>query len=83
MKSMTALQKILYNLTKEKLVKKDKKSSFYLPKQKDLVEGIVSAHRDGYGFVIAKDRQKDVYLSTNEMQSLLDGDYVSVNLLVS
>ena len=81
MKSMTALQKILYNLTKEKLVKKDKKSSFYLPKQKDLVEGIVSAHRDGYGFVIAKDRQKDVYLSTNEMQSLLDGDYVSVKLL--
>ena len=28
MKSMTALQKILYNLTKEKLVKKDKKVHF-------------------------------------------------------
>jgi ribonuclease R len=81
MKSMTALQKILYNLTKEKLVKKDKKGSFYLPIQKDLIEGIVSAHRDGYGFVIAKDRPKDVYLSSHEMQSLLDGDHVSIKLL--
>jgi len=81
MKSMTALQKILYNLVKEKLLKKNKKGAFYLPEKKGLVDGVVSAHLDGYGFVIVKDRQKDVYLSVHEMRSLMDGDYVSIKVL--
>tara|TARA_B110001454_G_scaffold22515_1_gene22035 strand:+ start:5285 stop:7435 length:2151 start_codon:yes stop_codon:yes gene_type:complete len=81
MKSMTALKKILYNLVKEKLLKKNKKGAYYFLKQKGLVNGIVSAHLEGYGFVIVKDRQKDVYLSVHEMRSLMDGDHVSIKLL--
>ena len=46
-----------------------------------MVNGIVSAHLEGYGFVIVKDRQKDVYLSVHEMRSLMDGDHVSIKLL--
>lgn len=51
--------------------------SFYIPKQQELLRGIVEAHRDGYGFLLL-DGQEDVYLSEREMRQVFHGDEVSV-----
>ncbi|MDH3511045.1 MAG: ribonuclease R [Gammaproteobacteria bacterium] len=42
----------------------------------DGVTGVVSAHRDGFGFLIPEDGSTDVYLSYQEMRQLLNGDRV-------
>ncbi|MEO6895281.1 MAG: ribonuclease R [Caldimonas sp.] len=44
------------------------------------VEGSVQGHRDGHGFVVRDDRQPDVYLSPQEMKSVLHRDRVKVRI---
>jgi ribonuclease R len=46
-----------------------------------LVTGVVSAHRDGFGFVAPdQDGADDVYLSSREMRELMHGDRVAVRI---
>jgi len=46
-----------------------------------LVTGVVSAHRDGFGFVIPdQDGTDDVYLSSRYMRELMHGDRVAVRI---
>ncbi|GAB3457843.1 ribonuclease R [Massilia terrae] len=40
------------------------------------IAGRVSAHRDGFGFLIAEDGSEDLFLSDKEMQKVLNGDRV-------
>jgi ribonuclease R len=46
-----------------------------------VVTGVVSAHRDGFGFVVAdQDGTDDVYLSSRHMRELMHGDRVAVRI---
>jgi ribonuclease R len=45
------------------------------------VEGTVQGHRDGHGFVLRDDRQPDIYLSSQEMRSVLHRDRVRVRVI--
>ena len=45
------------------------------------VEGTVQGHRDGHGFVVRDDRQPDVYLSPQEMKSVLHRDRVRARIV--
>ena len=46
-----------------------------------VVTGVVSAHRDGFGFVVPdQDGTDDVYLSSRHMQELMHGDRVAVRI---
>ncbi|HEX2542795.1 MAG TPA: ribonuclease R [Caldimonas sp.] len=45
------------------------------------VEGTVQGHRDGHGFLIRDDRQADVYLSPQEMRSVLHRDRVRARIV--
>jgi len=45
-----------------------------------LVAGRVSAHPDGFGFLVSDEREKDVFLSAREMKRVLHGDKVVVNI---
>lgn len=46
------------------------------------LEGIVSCHRDGYGFLIPDNSQeKDVFLPPKTMKGILDGDRVLVRVI--
>jgi ribonuclease R len=45
------------------------------------VEGVVQGHRDGHGFVVRGDGQGDVYLSPQEMRSVLHRDRVRVRIV--
>jgi ribonuclease R len=42
----------------------------------DLVRGRISAHRDGYGFLIPEDGSEDLYLAPRQMHALLHGDRI-------
>jgi ribonuclease R len=44
------------------------------------VTGVVSAHRDGYGFLVPEEGGADIYLAPAEMRQLLDGDRVAVRV---
>jgi ribonuclease R len=45
------------------------------------VEGTVQGHRDGHGFVVRDDRQPDLYLSQQEMRSVLHRDRVKARVI--
>jgi ribonuclease R len=45
-----------------------------------LVTGIVTGHRDGYGFVTPDAAGEDIYLSPREMREVMHGDKVAVRI---
>src|SRR5690606_31589912 len=45
-----------------------------------LVTGLVSGHRDGYGFVTPDAGGDDIYLSPREMREVMHGDKVAVRI---
>ena len=45
-----------------------------------LVTGRVSAHRDGYGFLLPDDGSDDLYLSSRQMRQLFDGDLIAARV---
>ena len=53
-----------------------RRNAFGLPARMDLVKGRVSAHRDGFGFVMPEDGGSDLYISSREMRKVLHGDRV-------
>ena len=54
----------------------DKAGHFSLADHSGFVAGKVSAHRDGFGFVVPDQPGEDLFLSDKEMQKVLHGDRV-------
>lgn len=44
----------------------------------DEIEGSVQGHRDGHGYVVRDDGEKDIYIPANEMRAVLHKDRVKV-----
>ncbi len=60
----------------------NRRREYCLTAKIDLVTGVVSGHRDGFGFVIRDDgAEDDVYLSAREMRALFDGDRVAIKVV--
>jgi ribonuclease R len=55
---------------------KNRRNAYGIPEKMDLVRGRVSAHRDGFGFVIPENGESDLYLSPKQMRQVLHGDKV-------
>ena len=53
-----------------------RRNAYGLPERMDLVKGRISAHRDGFGFVIPDDGGSDLYINSREMRKVLHGDRV-------
>jgi ribonuclease R len=60
---------------------RNRRDEYCLAEKLELVAGMVSGHRDGFGFVIREDGEDDVYLSAREMRSLIDGDRVAIKVV--
>ena len=45
------------------------------------IEGTVSGHRDGHGFVVRDDGEPDIYLPPNEMRAVLHKDRVKARIV--
>jgi ribonuclease R len=55
---------------------KNRRNAYGLPEKMDLVRGRISAHPDGFGFVVPETGDSDLYLSSREMRRVLHGDKV-------
>jgi ribonuclease R len=60
---------------------KNRRNAYGLPARMDLVAGRISAHRDGYGFVIPDNGGSDLYVSPRHMRSVLHGDRVLASVV--
>jgi ribonuclease R len=60
---------------------KNRRGAFGLPARMDLVAGRISAHPDGYGFVVPGDGETDLYLSPRQMRGVLHGDRVLASVI--
>jgi len=45
------------------------------------IEGTISGHRDGHGFVVRDDGEPDIYLPPNEMRAVLHKDRVKARIV--
>jgi ribonuclease R len=54
----------------------DGSGTFTLAQETGFIAGKVSAHRDGFGFVVPDDSSGDLFLNDKEMQKVLHGDRV-------
>lgn len=75
-----SLRKRLQDLVRAGRLLLNRRGEYCLIEKLDAVTGVVSAHRDGYGFLITSDGSGDVFLPPDEMRQLLDGDRVAVRL---
>ena len=71
----------LYAMVRSGKILENRRGEYCLTAKLDLVTGIVSGHRDGFGFVVRDDGEPDdVFLSAREMRSVFDGDRVAVRI---
>lgn len=62
-------------------IRPDRDGRYRLTHSPNFVEGRVSSHRDGYGFLLPDDGSGDVFLPEKEMQKVLHGDHVRVRII--
>lgn len=79
--SREILRRRLQAMIRDGQLVKNRRNAFGLPAKMDLVAGRVSAHRDGYGFVMPEDGESDLYLSPRQMRSVLHGDRVLASVI--
>jgi ribonuclease R len=74
-----SLQHYLDDLDSEGVVHRIKRGRYALPARENLVAGVLSCHRDGYGFLIPDDRnvcKEDIFIPARNMEDALHGDHV-------
>jgi ribonuclease R len=78
--SRSALRRRLHRMAASGQLLINRRRQYCLVEKLDAVVGKVSAHSDGFGFLIPDQGGEDVYLPYQEMRSLLDGDKVAVRV---
>ncbi|HIG69945.1 MAG TPA: ribonuclease R [Myxococcales bacterium] len=77
----TALSHRLSAMVRDGQVLPNRRGEYCLVDRIALVTGVVSAHRDGFGFVVPdQDDAEDVFLTPRYMRELMDGDRVAVRV---
>jgi ribonuclease R len=79
--SREILRRRLKAMVRDGQLIKNRRGAYGLPARMDLVSGRVSAHKDGFGFVIPDDGESDLYLSPRQMRSVLHGDRVLASVV--
>ena len=77
---MDGLTRRLNAMERDGQIKPDRNGKFHLANLNSFVEGRVSSHRDGYGFLIPDDSSDDIFLPEKEMQKVLHGDRVQARI---
>lgn len=71
-----ALQRRLGAMERDGQVIRNRRDGYGLVDKMDLVRGYVSAHPDGYGFLIPDDSSDDLFLSARQMRTVIHRDRV-------
>jgi ribonuclease R len=70
------LRRRLKAMVRDGQLVRNRRNAYGLPSRMDLIAGRISAHKDGFGFVIPDDGGADLYISPRHMRSVLHGDRV-------
>jgi ribonuclease R len=79
--SREILRRRLKAMVRDGQLVKNRRNAYGLPSKMDLVAGRISAHPDGYGFVMPDDGESDLYLSSRQMRTVLHGDRVLASVI--
>eukprot|EP01036_Dinobryon_divergens_P058857 gene58857-78533_t len=74
--ALDVLTRRLNAMERDGQLRSDADGAYALADHSGFVAGKVSAHRDGFGFVIPDEPGEDLFLSDKEMQKVLHGDRV-------
>lgn len=73
-----ALRRRLIAMVRDGQIMKNRRGAYALVNKMDLVAGTVHAVKDGYGFLIPDNGDKDIFLTARQMRLVLNGDRVLV-----
>ncbi|MEL6869897.1 MAG: ribonuclease R [Pseudomonadota bacterium] len=76
-KQKIALAEVLTKMLGGGQILLNRNEEYCLTDKLNLVRGTVSAHKDGFGFLMPDDGSEDMYLSPRRMQTLMHGDRVA------
>lgn len=74
--SREIMRRRLKAMLRDGQIVKNRRNAYGLPEKMDLVRGRISAHADGFGFVVPETGESDLYISSKEMRRVLHGDKV-------
>jgi len=75
-----ALRRRLRAMERDGQIICNRRSGYGLIDKMDLICGIVTAHPDGFGFLIAEDGSEDLFINARQMRSVFHGDRILVNV---
>jgi ribonuclease R len=78
---LDGLTRRLNAMERDGQIKPNRTGHYQLAHLPNFIEGRVSSHRDGYGFLIPDDGTDDVFLPEKEMQKVLHGDRVQARIV--
>lgn len=78
---MDGLMRRLNAMERDGQIKPDRDGNYQLAHTSNFIEGRVSSHRDGFGFLIPDDASADIFLPEKEMQKVLHGDRVQARII--
>ncbi|MES2300142.1 MAG: ribonuclease R [Pseudomonadota bacterium] len=79
--ALDVLTRRLNAMERDGQIRQDRAGKFSLLDHSGFIAGKVSAHRDGFGFVIPDDASEDLFLNDKEMQKVLHGDRVLAKII--
>ncbi|KAF3998877.1 ribonuclease R [Glaciimonas immobilis] len=79
--AMEVFARRLNAMDRDGQIKPDRAGIYKLNNSSEFIEGRVSSHRDGFGFLIPDDGGGDVFLPEKEMQKVLNGDRVKARVI--
>ncbi len=72
--------RVIKELVREKLLRRVKGGRFALPAKGRQLTGVISVHRDGYGFVSRGEEREDVFVPARFVRPAMHGDQVVIRL---
>lgn len=74
------LKPVLVAMVQTGEVIRNRRGAYGLAQEMNLIKGRVSAHPDGFGFVVPEQEGPDLYLSPKQMRQVFDGDQVMASI---
>jgi ribonuclease R len=78
-----SLQRFLDELDSQEVIHRIKRGRYALPQRDNIVSGVLTGHRDGYGFVTPDDQRifgQDIFIPARNMEDAMHGDRVLIKV---
>lgn len=75
-----ALRRRLLAMARDGQLHQNRRGAYGLITKMELIPGFISAHKDGYGFVMPDDGSDDLFLNARQMRAVFHGDKVLVRV---